>query len=91
MSRKGIIRRLRKGRVQTSNLETLFHAQKGRCFYCNLPMTLGAGSVECASRDHIIPRAAGGRNEGNLVAACVECNRWKADKPLRSFLKEIGR
>lgn len=42
------------------------------CAYCG---------NEATEADHIIPRAAGGKDEmSNLVAACKPCNGLKSDK-----------
>jgi hypothetical protein len=46
-----------------------------RCFYC--------GSAGVLTQDHIIPLSRGGRHgEGNLVPACLSCNRSKASRLL---------
>lgn len=50
------------------------------CHYCDLPMTL-----EALTRDHVRPKARGGRsNRKNLVACCTGCNKSKADGKLPS-------
>uniref|UniRef100_UPI003B518B5F HNH endonuclease n=1 Tax=Roseovarius indicus TaxID=540747 RepID=UPI003B518B5F len=70
-------------------------AQKGRCYYCGLPMW--DAPVATASRqartpkalrctaEHLLPRSEGGRNTtANIVAACWFCNsrRHKRKHPL---------
>ncbi|KKK86745.1 hypothetical protein LCGC14_2760190, partial [marine sediment metagenome] len=49
-----------------------------RCRYC------GRGAdIVSLEVDHVIPRALGGRTTwGNLVAACLECNRGKRARSL---------
>lgn len=67
-----------------------FEEQKGRCAYCFGEMTLQLNQPNTCEVEHIIPKAhrhiAGPFNE---VAACAECNRRKADRPLREFLAEL--
>jgi len=47
------------------------------CFYCSDPAT---------TRDHVIPRAKGGRKTAeNRVDACFSCNQIKADLTLEEF------
>lgn len=60
------------------------------CAYCV------RSCVECATIDHLIPLSKGGDNRlENLVLACQECNRLKADKLPNEFklpiLKPIPR
>jgi hypothetical protein len=66
-----------------------FEAQKGRCFYCDLPMWEGdcadfrkryglsegqARWLRCTA-EHLVARCDGGRDEDdNIVAACRFCN-----------------
>lgn len=67
-----------------------FHRQNGRCFYCHLPMWTAdplsfaaqyglsaaqARRFQCTA-EHLIARQDGGKDqEGNVVAACLFCNR----------------
>ena len=55
-----------------------------RCVYCATPLCF-----ESATLDHVVPRAHGGPHvAGNVVAACVRCNRLKADQlPTEFFLR----
>jgi 5-methylcytosine-specific restriction endonuclease McrA len=49
-----------------------------KCAYCGAKITL-----RTCTKDHIIPRSKGGKDELlNVVAACVKCNGIKADKSL---------
>ena len=52
-----------------------------QCAYCNELLTRTT-----LTRDHVIPRAAGGGPGENLVPACGPCNRAKADRSLLEFL-----
>lgn len=54
-----------------------FAAQKGRCFWCEVPMVIDAGDNKShgLSGDHIVPLSHGGKTEpDNVVAACRYCN-----------------
>ncbi len=51
------------------------------CAYCNTRLNKSS-----RTRDHVIPRSAGGPNGDNLVPACAPCNQHKADDPLLVFL-----
>jgi len=69
---------------------SIFERTNGYCYYCKKQLaydnygTIGArGSWEL---DHKIPRSQGGSDEsGNLVAACVGCNRDKSDLSAVSY------
>jgi 5-methylcytosine-specific restriction endonuclease McrA len=51
------------------------------CFYC--------GSFNNIEIDHVIPLARGGSHSvGNLVAACVKCNRSKGSKFVTEWRKK---
>jgi 5-methylcytosine-specific restriction endonuclease McrA len=48
------------------------------CFYCG-----GAGRIEL---DHVVPLAQGGQHSiGNLVPACMACNRSKGSKTIMQW------
>lgn len=52
----------------------------GACAYC------GATGKKLTA-DHLIPKSAGGKDElANIVPACEECNRIKADQEWRDFM-----
>lgn len=55
-----------------------------RCVYCAIPL-----APDTATLDHVYPRARGGPDvAGNVVAACLSCNRRKADLlPSEFFLR----
>lgn len=50
------------------------------CQYCGRQPTADQLSI-----DHVVPRSAGGESTwDNCVAACVDCNHRKADRPLQA-------
>lgn len=64
----------------------MFIAQQGRCFYCARPLFVVPPDKRhkrlprnAATRDHLIPRAAGagGRVVAKIVWSCHECNHAK--------------
>lgn len=69
-----------------------FHAQSGRCYYCNFPMwqsqpelfarshrlELGAVNRLQCTAEHLIAACDGGRlTPENIVAACKYCNQGR--------------
>ena len=63
--------------------QAIFERDHRRCVYC------GAGEREGArlSIDHVQPRALGGDDSaGNVVTACRDCNRDKANHAAWSYL-----
>jgi hypothetical protein len=58
----------------------LAEAQNWRCAYCNCEMEAAPQGPSSLSREHVVPVARGGSDDWrNLVAACVACNRARAD------------
>lgn len=56
-------------------LQRMLDQQHHRCFYCDKYIDLVNGTI-----DHVIPRSKGGSERAhNLVAACSECNYYKAN------------
>jgi len=51
------------------------------CAYCNTRL-----SKQTRTRDHVIPRAAGGQSGDNLVPSCAPCNRAKGSDPLLVYM-----
>lgn len=75
-------------------LERHYANQDGKCAYCGVVMDVSpTGPTERrATIDHVIPRARGGPDvEENTLAACLLCNRDKADMPLSQFLSHPSR
>ena len=63
----------RRRRIRISR-ENIYLRDQGRCGYCGRHMSRAS-----ATYDHVIPRAQGGQSSwGNLVLACVFCNKSKA-------------
>jgi len=63
--------------------QAIFERDRRRCVYC------GVGEREGArlSVDHVEPRALGGDDSpGNVVTACRDCNRDKANLAAWSYL-----
>lgn len=76
---KGFVRvgRKRHGFTQPSH-QNVFVRDKERCAYCNCKLTLRS-----TTKDHVIPRAKGGKDVlTNVVACCKACNGKKADRTL---------
>lgn len=84
MRKPGPAHKRKKGRGVT-DLPSLYYRQGGRCKYCARPMSLGGIEARSATRDHVVPRASGGKQAGNLVAACRDCNARKANMTLDDF------
>jgi hypothetical protein len=55
------------------------------CAYCGIPMKRRGVGDTSATRDHIVPKAHGGRFV--KIPACRKCNLVKADMSLDAFLK----
>ena len=77
------------------------HAGASTCHYCGKPLDLRAArqGVEnrghlpdwWPTRDHVIPRSAGGHNgDDNLVLSCKRCNSDKGDTPYDVFMARRG-
>lgn len=63
--------------------------QKGRCFYCNIEISVHPGpcSRRKATLDHKIPLAFGGEPFGeNVVVACLPCNAAKGNLDAQMFI-----
>lgn len=76
---KGYVRigKRRHGFTQASH-QNVFVRDKERCAYCNCKLTLRS-----TTKDHVIPRAKGGKDTlTNVVACCKACNGKKADRTL---------
>lgn len=69
------IRRSRTIRARVP-LERLWRLFRGRCAYCGRQLELAE-----ATRDHVVPRDAGGGVRRNLVLACEPCNKGKGAAP----------
>lgn len=74
----------RSGRVPLSN-KALFARDKQICAYCG-----GHFPASVLSRDHVIPKFLGGRDEWtNVVTACHTCNQKKGCKTLKEARMEL--
>lgn len=67
--------------------EAIHQREGGLCFYCLRRLT---PTLKCL--DHVVPRAALGRNTyRNLVSCCQECNSQKGEKQAEDFLRGLYR
>lgn len=56
--------------------QNIYARDKGRCQYCGQKVALAE-----ATRDHVIPRALGGKTSWtNIVTACAPCNQKKGGR-----------
>jgi len=75
-------RRVR-GRVAALTNEHLFLRDGHQCAYCGRARR-ELRPRERLTRDHLVPRSKGGRDEWlNVVTACSTCNHWKDDRLVR--------
>lgn len=68
----------------------LFGQQDGECFYCRQPMSLSFSSRDhiwgnAATLEHLHRRADGGKDGGNLVLACRDCNQRRGERDWRAY------
>lgn len=80
-------------RSKHDRLHTIGDLFEWRCVYCGERVQCKTcspdGSGLPATRDHVIPRAAGGGGKGvrNKVPACLACNQLKGSMSVDDFLK----
>jgi len=73
------------GRVSLSN-RTLFGRDRNTCAYCGKHFN----NHNQLSRDHILPKSRGGKNEWmNVVTACKKCNSDKGNLTLKEAKMEL--
>jgi len=61
---------------------------KERCRYCARYFN----DVVIKTKDHVVPTSRGGLNvKENRVFSCLNCNGWKADFSLESWLADLKR
>lgn len=80
-------------------LTTAYRHWHGECAYCGVQVELPApkemgveANDQTATRDHFIPRSAGGKSiAANLVLACNACNGKKANLDPRSVVRVWAR
>ena len=64
-----------KGRSNKERRELLVKHQRGKCFYCGIPMKLRRGFPNSATIEHCFPKSLGGTlNYFNIVVVCQLCN-----------------
>ena len=62
----------------------IFDITNGRCFYCGCNLDFYNFQI-----DHHIPKAIGGKESGNRVPSCQDCNLIKSDHTIEEFRKII--
>ncbi|MEN8374245.1 MAG: HNH endonuclease [Gemmatimonadota bacterium] len=71
------------GGAKAERRRRIFERDGYRCVYCGRPYEESQLSV-----DHVEPRQRGGdHSDGNLVTACLTCNRGKAGRPAWAYLE----
>lgn len=68
--------RLRPKRGRGNIRARLYEAQNGLCGICGF----GMGPCQAQTIDHVVPRARGGKNAGNVLLAHSDCNSRKGDR-----------
>lgn len=79
MKKSGNPHRRKKGH-QDNSLEAMWIRQGGRCYLCRRATVLGGRGPLAATKEHVVARANGGKQRGNLKMACEECNQAKGAK-----------
>ena len=84
-----------KGPTKTRSLgERLWEVQGGACFWCKAQMQRGPYRQRKRpmgwTREHLVPRAHGGKNVRNVVLAHRGCNSDRADKLIDTHTLEHG-
>lgn len=78
------IRTLSMAGYMPSKSIALWHAQDGKCFYCERDMVRsGSNHSLSLTIDHVIARAG---NAGPYLAACRDCNQMRGDMPAHNFM-----
>lgn len=82
--RKDKLRPARKPTHPINLLQMLINAQGGICFLCGSPLEIGEAlephDQTRASFDHVLPKALGGNDRKNRLAAHRSCNTTKSDR-----------
>jgi 5-methylcytosine-specific restriction endonuclease McrA len=61
-------------------MNRVFRREGGKCFWCNRKVCIGGKGKTQATKDHVLPKAKGGRGGvENIVLACAPCNNKKQD------------
>lgn len=63
----------------------VFDLTNGRCSYCGCELDFDNFHI-----DHFVPRSKGGKQGGNIVPACPDCNLSKGNLSVEDFRKKIG-
>lgn len=88
-TRKNNMHILSAGMYEKEDIDLLYEAQKGLCYYTGVPFSERNGKY---SIDHVIPVSEGGSSwPSNLVLATVEINNEKKNQSKRKFFAIIGK
>lgn len=73
-------------KVTERDWSRMLHIYRHRCAYC------GGGAGEVLEIEHVVPLSRGGRHSiGNIVPACMRCNRTKNSRLLVEWRNNIPR
>lgn len=66
--------------------EGKFFRCQAQCWYCRISLVLAGHEPNRATKDHLTPLSRGGSDEiGNIVPACIDCNRAKGEMTESEF------
>lgn len=72
-------------KLKTSIMTVVYEIQDGKCFYCQVEMTLDDGPNR-VTREHRIPKSKGTYWTDDPVLSCFLCNSTKKDLSEEEFL-----
>lgn len=74
------------GRVTAVGLKRAWDSTRGRCSYCNAPLTLSKRCINTVRWDHLIPLSRGGsHHDKNMAPSCGLCNLQKSSLTANEF------
>lgn len=57
------------------------------CCYCGIYITY---TSQLYTKEHVLPKSKGGNNSNlNKLTCCKNCNNWRGNKSLASFLSDV--
>lgn len=66
------------------NRKAIYEITNGRCVYCGCKLDFY--NFHC---DHILPKSKGGKDAGNLIPSCPDCNNIKSNMSIEQFRKTL--